>query len=69
MTTEQETGRGAPVRRAVPKPGPKTGTRRLGATHQSKPRPRPDVESKLSAAERARLELDGKRSGAERART
>ncbi|MFI7124234.1 hypothetical protein ACIBQ1_00980 [Nonomuraea sp. NPDC050153] len=62
MTTEQETGRGAPVRRATPK----TGTRRLGAPHQSKPRPRPDVESKLSAAERARLDLDGKRSGAER---
>ncbi|MEQ4716291.1 hypothetical protein [Nonomuraea sp. B19D2] len=72
MTTEQETGRGAPVRRAVPapgpKPGPKTGARRLGAPHQSKPRPRPD-ETKLSAAERARLDLDGKRSGAERART
>ncbi|MEV4354573.1 hypothetical protein [Nonomuraea sp. NPDC049625] len=64
MTTEQETGRGAPVRRATPK----TGTRRLGAPHQSKPRPRPDVESKLSAAERARLDLDGKRPGAERER-
>ncbi|MFI7223717.1 hypothetical protein ACIBO5_10860 [Nonomuraea angiospora] len=64
MTTEQETGRGAPVRRATPK----TGTRRLGAPHQSKPRPRPDVESKLSAAERARQDLDGKRPGAERER-
>ncbi|MEW1844935.1 hypothetical protein AB0392_43920 [Nonomuraea angiospora] len=64
MTTEQETGRGAPVRRATPK----TGTRRLGAPHQSKPRPRPDVESKLSAAERARQDLDGKRPAAERER-
>ncbi|MEV0228952.1 hypothetical protein [Nonomuraea sp. NPDC050786] len=70
MTTEQETGRDAPGRRATLKPGPKTGTRRLGAPHQSKPRPRPDVESKLSAAERARLDLDGKGSAAaERART
>ncbi|MFB9624762.1 hypothetical protein [Nonomuraea helvata] len=69
MTTEQETGRETPGRRATLKPGPKTGTRRLGAPHQSKPRPRPDVESKLSAAERARLDLDGKGSAAERART
>ncbi|MEO3871597.1 hypothetical protein ABGB18_22510 [Nonomuraea sp. B12E4] len=78
MTTEQETGRGAPVRRAVPK----TGTRRSGASHQSKPRPRPDtrpdVETKRSAAERARVEAagergradaDAKRSVAERGRT
>ncbi|SDI05715.1 hypothetical protein [Nonomuraea jiangxiensis] len=68
MTTEQETGRGAPVRRAVPK----TGTRRSGASHQSKPRPRPDTrpdaESKWSAAERARLEAGGKRPAGERGR-
>ncbi|MGW4795323.1 hypothetical protein ACWEPC_23210, partial [Nonomuraea sp. NPDC004297] len=55
MTTEQETGKGAPVRRAVPK----TGTRR-SATNQAKPRPRPDTrldaESKSSAAERARAD-------------
>ncbi|KAB8188293.1 hypothetical protein FH608_045005 [Nonomuraea phyllanthi] len=69
MTTEQETGRGAPVRRAVPTPKPKTGTRRLGAPHQSKPRPRPDVESKLSAAERARLGLDEPRQSSGRTRT
>ncbi|MBF8193305.1 hypothetical protein ITP53_48085 [Nonomuraea sp. K274] len=53
MTTEQETGRGAPVRRAVPK----TGTRRPRVPHQSKQRPRPDarpdVEAKRTAAERA----------------
>ncbi|MFG1701858.1 hypothetical protein ACFLIM_01570 [Nonomuraea sp. M3C6] len=64
MTTEQETGRGAPVRRAVPK----TGTRRSGAPHQSKPRPRSDVEGKLSAAERARDGVEGRRPVAERAR-
>ncbi|MGN9839458.1 hypothetical protein ACTMTI_15190 [Nonomuraea sp. H19] len=54
MTTEQETGRGTPVRRAVPK----TGTRRYGAPHQPKPRPRPD----------ARPDLDGKRPAAAGAR-
>ncbi|MEW9548652.1 hypothetical protein [Nonomuraea sp. NPDC050783] len=47
MTTEQETGRGAAVRRAVPKTGstavPRTGARRAGAPHQSKPDPaKPD---------------------------
>ncbi|MFI7701047.1 hypothetical protein [Nonomuraea sp. NPDC049480] len=54
MTTEQQTGRGAPVRRATPK----TGTRRLGAPHQPKPRPRPD----------AGPDLDGKRAGTAAAR-
>ncbi|MEV0384567.1 hypothetical protein [Nonomuraea sp. NPDC050643] len=66
MTTEQETGRGAPARRAVPK----TGTRRSATPHQSKPRPRtdtrPEADAKLSAAERARA--DAKPSAAERAR-
>ncbi|MEO3884911.1 hypothetical protein [Nonomuraea sp. B5E05] len=46
MTTEQEFGRGAPVRRAVPK----TGTRRSGAQHQSKPRPRPDARPRTESA-------------------
>ncbi|MEO3789989.1 hypothetical protein ABGB14_07230 [Nonomuraea sp. B10E15] len=46
MTTEQEFGRGAPVRRAVPK----TGTRRSGAQHQSKPRPRPDARPHAQGA-------------------
>ncbi|TDD18502.1 hypothetical protein [Nonomuraea diastatica] len=46
MTTEQEFGRGAPVRRAVPK----TGTRRSGAQHQSKPRPRPDARPHAGGA-------------------
>ncbi|MEU6710837.1 hypothetical protein ABZ897_05085 [Nonomuraea sp. NPDC046802] len=68
MTTEQETGRGAPVRRAVPK----TGTRRSGASYQSKPRPRPDarpdVNGKRPVGERARGEADAKRTGAERVR-
>ncbi|MFC4119549.1 hypothetical protein [Nonomuraea zeae] len=45
MTTEQETGRGAPVRRAVPKPG----TRRSVAPHQTKPRPRPDARPEADA--------------------
>ncbi|MFC4007583.1 hypothetical protein ACFOY2_10135 [Nonomuraea purpurea] len=75
MTTEQETGRGTPVRRAVPK----TGTRRSGASYQSKPRPRPDarpdVNGKRPVGERERsgqrtvgAEADAKRTGAERAR-
>ncbi|MFC5830803.1 hypothetical protein [Nonomuraea insulae] len=62
MTTEQETGRGKPVRRAVPK----TGTRRSALSQQPKPRPRPDTraeaEGKPSAAERERAAgLAGKR--------
>lgn len=62
LTTEQETGRGAPVRRAVPK----TGTRRSAQSQQPKPRPRPDTrpeaEGKRSAAERERAAgLAGKR--------
>ncbi|MDP4506408.1 hypothetical protein OHA25_46005 [Nonomuraea sp. NBC_00507] len=55
MTTEQETGRGTAVRRAVPK----TGTRRYAAPHQSKPRPRPDT----------RPETGGTAPDAERTRT
>ncbi|TMR20673.1 hypothetical protein ETD86_18025 [Nonomuraea turkmeniaca] len=65
MTTEQETGRGAPVRRAVPK----TGTRRYGAPHQSKPRPRPDTRpengGKAPVDERARPDAGAKRPVAE----
>ncbi|WP_052424193.1 hypothetical protein [Nonomuraea candida] len=61
MTTEQETGGGAPGRRAVPK----TGTRRSAAQPQSKPRPRPEArreaEAKRAAAERARAESAGER--------
>ncbi|MFI9590845.1 hypothetical protein [Nonomuraea sp. NPDC052265] len=48
MTIEQETGRVTPVRRAVPKPG----TRRPGASHQTKPRPRPDTDVRRPAAAR-----------------
>lgn len=48
MTIEQETGRGAPVRRAMPKPG----TRRPGVSHQTKPRPRPDTGDRRPAAAR-----------------
>ncbi|MFF0861777.1 hypothetical protein ACFYUV_08480 [Nonomuraea sp. NPDC003560] len=48
MTIEQETGRVAPVRRAMPKPG----TRRPGASHQTKPRPRPDTGGRRPAAAR-----------------
>ncbi|MEU8360958.1 hypothetical protein AB0C27_33575 [Nonomuraea sp. NPDC048882] len=65
MTTEQETGRGAPVRRAVPK----TGTRRSATSYQPKPRPRPDTrpetDGKAPAGERERA--DGKRPVGERA--
>ncbi|MGW3344170.1 hypothetical protein ACWDA3_12730 [Nonomuraea rubra] len=68
MTTEQETGKGAPGRRAVPK----TGTRRSATGHQPKPRPRPDTrhepEAKRSAAERTRAEAAGRRPADERAR-
>ncbi|MCP2359481.1 regulator of extracellular matrix RemA (YlzA/DUF370 family) [Nonomuraea thailandensis] len=68
MTTEQETGKGTPGRRAVPK----TGTRRSATGHQPKPRPRPDTrhepEAKRSAAERARAEAAGRRPADERAR-
>ncbi|MEU1720968.1 hypothetical protein ACNF49_42275 [Actinomadura sp. ATCC 39365] len=45
MTIEQETGRVAPVRRAMPKPG----TRRPGVSHQTKPRPRPDTDGRRPA--------------------
>ncbi|MER6580696.1 hypothetical protein [Nonomuraea sp. NPDC001023] len=48
MTIEQETGRVAPVRRAMPKPG----TRRPGVSHQTKPRPRPDTAGRRPAAAR-----------------
>ncbi|MFI6923778.1 hypothetical protein ACIBIZ_27840 [Nonomuraea spiralis] len=48
MTIEQETGRVAPVRRAVPKPG----TRRPGVSHQTKPRPRPGTDGRRPAAAR-----------------
>lgn len=48
MTIEQETGRVAPVRRAVPKPG----ARKPGASHQTKPKPRPDTGSRRPAATR-----------------
>ncbi|MEV4798882.1 hypothetical protein AB0K18_02615 [Nonomuraea sp. NPDC049421] len=62
MTTEQETGRGAPVRRAVPK----TGTRRSAVSQQPKPRPRtdtrPEAGGKRSAAERARAEAAAERA-------
>ncbi|MFB9470768.1 hypothetical protein ACFFR3_14705 [Nonomuraea salmonea] len=62
MTTEQETGRGAPVRRAVPK----TGTRRSAVSQQPKPRPRidtrPEAGGKGSAAERARAEAAAERA-------
>jgi regulator of extracellular matrix RemA (YlzA/DUF370 family) len=68
LTTEQETGKGSPGRRAVPK----TGTRRSATGHQPKPRPRPDTrhepEAKRSAAERARAEAAGRRPADERAR-
>ncbi|MFB4264263.1 hypothetical protein [Nonomuraea sp. GTA35] len=68
MTTEQETGKGSPGRRAVPK----TGTRRSATGQQPKPRPRPDTrhepEAKRSAAERARAEAAGRRPADERAR-
>ncbi|MFI7613039.1 hypothetical protein ACIBP6_17595 [Nonomuraea terrae] len=68
MTTEQETGRSANVRRAVPK----AGTRRSATPPQSTPRPRPDVraeaEAKRSAAERARAEAAGRRPADERVR-
>ncbi|UBU16904.1 hypothetical protein [Nonomuraea gerenzanensis] len=68
MTTEQETGKGASGRRAVPK----TGTRRSATAHQPKPRPRPDArrepEAKRSAAEQARAEAAGRRPADERAR-
>lgn len=68
LTTEQETGKGAPGRRAVPK----TGTRRSATGHQPKPRPRPDTrhepEAKRSAAERTRAEAAGRRPADERAR-
>jgi hypothetical protein len=49
LTTEQEIGRGAPVRRAVPK----KSTRRYGAPPKPQPRPRPD----------ARPDAEGKRAG------
>ncbi|WP_188192780.1 hypothetical protein [Nonomuraea sp. SYSU D8015] len=66
MTTEQEIGRQAPLRRAMPK----TGTRRHTAPHQPKPRPRPDgrpdVEGKRAATV-TRPET-GTRAGAEDAR-
>ncbi|MET8865935.1 hypothetical protein ABZW11_23605 [Nonomuraea sp. NPDC004580] len=62
MTTEQETGREAPVRRAVPK----TGTRRSAVSQQPKPRPRidtrPEAGGKRSAAERARAEAAAERA-------
>ncbi|MEV4566531.1 hypothetical protein AB0K12_22420 [Nonomuraea sp. NPDC049419] len=62
MTTEQETGRGAPVRRAVPK----TGTRRSAVSQQPKPRPRidtrPEAGGTRSAAERARAEAAAERA-------
>ncbi|WP_127932013.1 hypothetical protein [Nonomuraea polychroma] len=61
MTTEQETGRGAAARRAVPK----TGTRRYAAPHQSKPRPRPDTRPD-TGAKRAPV---GGQSAAEELRT
>ncbi|AQZ64815.1 Cell division protein FtsL [[Actinomadura] parvosata subsp. kistnae] len=68
MTTEQETGKGTPGRRTVPK----TGTRRSATTQQPKPRPRPDTrhepEAKRSAAEQARADAAGRRPAAERAR-
>ncbi|MEV5891010.1 hypothetical protein [Nonomuraea fuscirosea] len=76
MTTEQETGRGAPVRRAVPK----TGTRRSATSYQPKPRPRPDTrpetDGKGAAGEREREggkrpvgeRADGRRAAGERER-
>ncbi|MEV5501759.1 hypothetical protein AB0M50_40825, partial [Nonomuraea fuscirosea] len=76
MTTEQETGRGAPVRRAVPK----TGTRRSATSYQPKPRPRPDTrpetDGKEPAGERERAggsrpvgeRADGRRAAGERER-
>ncbi|NJP98008.1 hypothetical protein HCN51_52770 [Nonomuraea sp. FMUSA5-5] len=68
MTTEQETGKGTPGRRTVPK----TGTRRSATTQQPKPRPRPDTrhepEAKRSAAEQARADAAGRRPAGERAR-
>ncbi|MFB4274949.1 hypothetical protein ACBJ59_06590 [Nonomuraea sp. MTCD27] len=67
MTTEQETGKGTPARRAVPK----TGTRRSATAHQPKPRPRPDArpeaDAKRSAAERERAEAAGRRPAGVRA--
>ncbi|SEG83905.1 hypothetical protein SAMN05444920_105280 [Nonomuraea solani] len=61
MTTEQETGRGTPVRRAVPK----TSTRRSG---QSKPRPRPDERAEPGRTPAgARAEAGGKAGVRERA--
>ncbi|MGP3955027.1 hypothetical protein ACTWPT_03430 [Nonomuraea sp. 3N208] len=69
MTTEQETGRVAPVRRAAPK----TGTRRYGAPHQSKPRPRPDTRpdtgGKAPGAEQASARPVPRRRSARRQRT
>ncbi|MFG1695708.1 hypothetical protein [Nonomuraea sp. NPDC049309] len=62
MTTEQETGRGAPVRRAVPR----TGVRRPAVSQQPKPRPRPDVRAEARAD--VRSEAAGRRPAAERAR-
>ncbi|WP_345563830.1 hypothetical protein [Nonomuraea rosea] len=56
--TEQETGRGAPVRRAVPKPG----TRRSAAPHQSKPRPRPDARPETGKRSAAAGEASAERS-------
>lgn len=62
LTTEQETGRGAPVRRAVPR----TGVRRPAVSQQPKLRPRPDVRAEARAD--VRSEAAGRRSAAERAR-
>ncbi|TMR97065.1 hypothetical protein [Nonomuraea basaltis] len=72
MTTEQEIGRGATTRRAVPK----TGTRRHPAPHQSKPRPRPDARPNpdgtrpaTAAAGTATRPAAGERPGADDLRT
>ncbi|MER7500127.1 hypothetical protein AB0L05_31895 [Nonomuraea pusilla] len=49
-TTEQDIVREAPARRAVPK----TGQRRPGVSHQSKPRPRTEPAGRRPLAESAR---------------
>ncbi|MCK2220842.1 hypothetical protein MF672_044605 [Actinomadura sp. ATCC 31491] len=67
MTTEQETGRGAAVRRAVPKAGsktvPRTGVRRYGGPHQSKPDPSEPPQSRTPQAKAPQAKASRPKAG------